>query len=55
MLCSTKNHMFKATEHHMLQIIRYFELTSFELTSFDCIQKCSTLYTGQPEIVTLFS
>jgi len=39
----------------MIQIIRYFELTSFELMSFDCIQKCSTLYTGQPETVTLFS
>jgi len=39
----------------MLQIIWYFELNSFKLMSFDCIQKCSTLYTGQPEIVTLFS
>jgi len=55
MLCSTKYHMFKATEHHILQIIWYFELTSFELMRFDCIQKCSTLYTGQLEIVTLFS
>lgn len=48
MLRTTKTRMFKAREHHMLQIIRYFELLSFY-----CIQKCLTLYTGYPEIVTV--
>jgi hypothetical protein len=49
MLNTTETRMFKAREHHKRQIIWYFELSSFER-----IQKCLTLYTGQPEIVTVF-
>jgi hypothetical protein len=48
MLRTTKTRMFKAREHHMLQIIWYFEFLSFYH-----IQKCLTLYTGHPETVTV--